>query len=594
MGKEIRKKAEKYQLRPILQAIFMFTWVTLLKDSASYQMVYILSMAAGMFCLCDNYRSQPRISKGTKFWIVLLSAGFTLSVLLANYSLCSSVYSNPKTTLANIFCGVMGGYFVAYHILVCMVHRLPLSLGDQQGERKKPVPVFLAAMGIIAAVDLMFLFFYAYPGWATIDSINTMQQIIEGSYHNTMPFWHTMTVELFYHIGMAVFHDVNSAMALFLVFQILFMAAGFAYAVTTMYQIGIPRKLVFASFLIYALAIYNVEYSVTHWKDVLFGGAALVLVTALYRILKQVGKNQKLNYVNFAIGALGLSLWRTNGLAVFAITTVLLFFLVRKHFKKLVWLACGITLFSWLLTNPLLSALNVEGTDMVEALSIPLQQIARVITFDESTFTEEEQYLLEEAFDLDIVKEKYKPYLSNPIKFEALRRENLSFLKENFGRYVKLWIQLGMRYPKQYLKAWVDQTVGFWHGGYEYWIYAEVVVENPYGLVYTEQDNPISTLFSMYKSMCENVVIFRPLVCIGLHVWILACCIFLNLIRKRKEELIVTLPIAIIIVGLWIGTPVHAEFRYAYPLFTTYPLLMGTSFFESGNYNKQSGSEGGA
>lgn len=444
----------------------------------------------------------------------------------------------------------------------------------------------MIAFVAIAAIDLLYLFCEAYPGTMTVDSFNTMQQIIEGPYHNTMPYWHTMTVEFFYRIGMALFHDINAAMALYVIFQILFMAAGFAYALTTLYQIGIPQELICVAFLIYALAPYHVRYSVTHWKDVLFGGAALVLVTAMYRILKHIGKNSKWNYINFAIGALCLSVWRTNGWYVFALTTLILVILFRKYSRSLIWLACGISVLGWILIGPVLTALQVEKTDMIEALSIPLQQIALVISDGESTFTPEEESLLKEAFDFDIAEAKYDPYISNSIKLEALRRENLPFMTENLGRYVKLWVQLGLRYPSLYLRAWIEQTKGYWNGGYEYWIYASGVTDNSYGIYKMGGDNIISTCFRKVTTVFENLVIFRPVVSIGLHVWILVCCFCVNLIQRRKEELMLTVPILIIIVGLWIGTPVYSEFRYAYPLFTTYPFLMGVTFFESGGRRK--------
>lgn len=45
-----------------------------------------------------------------------------------------------------------------------------------------------------------------------------------------------------------------------------------------------------------------------------------------------------------------------------------------------------------------------------------------------------------------------------------------------------------------------------------------------------------------------------------------------NFLKKRKEALL-GLPVLVLLIGLWLGTPVYAEFRYAYPLFLTMPLI---------------------
>ena len=40
------------------------------------------------------------------------------------------------------------------------------------------------------------------------------------------------------------------------------------------------------------------------------------------------------------------------------------------------------------------------------------------------------------------------------------------------------------------------------------------------------------------------------------------------------------MPALVLTVGLWLGTPVFAEFRYAYPMVLTSPLVLLTTMFE--------------
>ena len=73
--------------------------------------------------------------------------------------------------------------------------------------------------------------------------------------------------------------------------------------------------------------------------------------------------------------------------------------------------------------------------------------------------------------------------------------------------------------------------------------------------------------------------ILQCLVSIGLHVWTLAACAIVNGLKKREEGLM-TVPILVLIAGLWLGTPVFAEFRYAYPMILTMPVILAATVFE--------------
>ena len=39
------------------------------------------------------------------------------------------------------------------------------------------------------------------------------------------------------------------------------------------------------------------------------------------------------------------------------------------------------------------------------------------------------------------------------------------------------------------------------------------------------------------------------------------------------------LAVAVLLAGLWVGTPVFCEFRYAYPLILSLPLILGVSWY---------------
>ena len=559
----------------IISFLLAFAWLTALSPLSAtdtYYSVYLLCGLAGMLCMWEQFRNPRECPKGHKKWLLGFSALFSLAVVLGNYELFE-----PLSVLENLLDWVLclaGGVCVGYPIVLWMDTRIPRQ--TRISRREHPGRVFWGTFLAVAAVDLAYLFFARYPGVLTTDSLTTLQQMLgDEAYNNMMPFWHTMTVKVFVELGLLIFGDINAAVALFHCAQILFLAACFGYAVKTMYEIGLPRWALAAVFLLFAVQPYNIAYSVTLWKDIPFAGAVLLFITALYRILKSVGTK---NYGPLILGAAGMSLWRTNGLLAFGITFLVLALLLRKSQPRLLKVMLGVLVACWFLMYPFLTLLGIGQTHFVEVLSIPLQQIARVIT-QGRTLTPEQTDLLGQILILDRVAQVYDPLTVDPIKYEAFRYDGQEYFLNHLWEYGKLYLQLGLQYPADYLKAWIDETKGYWNGGYFYWIYTQGIHENVYGLVASYGSNPVASLYAALFRYVEKLEILQPFTSIGLQVWAIVSCTLVNALKKRKE-LVLGIPLIVLAAGLWIGTPVYAEFRYAYPFFLAAPFLIAVTVWE--------------
>lgn len=561
-----------------IQGFFLYCWLVNLQGTDSYYSVYLLVAAVACFAMQQNYQKKVAATYKTLVAIWLLSLGFAAAIVLANYSLFE-----PWTALQSLFeagCTLLGGWIAFYHILFYMVSILPLKIAGRNCSHS--TIVFLGSFVFFAGIFLIHLYLRIYPGILTRDSVTTIEQILECNYNNTMPFWHTMTVQVFFNLGMTLFGEINGAIALFHSVQCLFLAACFSYGIVTLYQIGIPFALIGVVMIGYGVMPYHIVYSVTLWKDVIFGAAALLMVTALVRIIQNIGKYYALNTVIFSIASMGLCLWRTNGMLAFGMLLVVMALTVRKKYKKLLFLMVIILLICWLLSDPMLAVLNIPGTDFVEALAIPFQQVSRVVASD-LPLTEKESQMLNDVFLLDLVPEKYDPSTVDPIKFEALR--SAEPLKQNPLGYAGLWLKLGLKYPGVYLAAWVEETKGYWNGGYEFWIYTYNMSPNSIGIVSCPGENLISSLFKAGFRYLEKLKVLQPLYSIGLAVWITVICCFVN-VQKRRDEFLLSLPGIVIVIGLLIGTPVFAEFRYAYPIFTTVPVILCCTLFTTEERNQ--------
>ena len=572
----LMKQLHWNKLSVIFQALLIYTWLTVLSPLSvtdTYYSVYLLCGALGLMCLYDNYKSR-RCCDSKKQWILWLFSGwFSLAVVLANFALFE-----PLSVLQNLFdglCCFAGGLCVGKAVLTYLLDRLPFAIGYP--DRNLAGRVFLLVFGIITLIDLMYLFFGIYPGILTTDSVTTIRQLMgDEAYNNTMPFWHTLTVQPFVKLGLAVFGNMNAAVACFHVAQILFMAGCFAFVIMTLYQIGAPLWFVVGAFCVYAFQPHNIVYAVTLWKDIPFAGATALFITSLYRLLKDVG-NKKENYAVFLLGALGFSLWRTNGWYAFLVTVMVMVFLLGRKNKRLLILMTAVLMLCWVLLNPVLALLGVSETNLVEAFAVPMQQVARVI-WEGRELTPEEAGLLGEIFWLDKIPQLYDPLTVDPIKFETFRYDQVEHIRANAGEYLGLYLSLGLKYPGDYLKAWIEETKGYWNGGYFFWIYTLQMGSNPYGIETAVEPNLIGRLFAAMFRYLEKPAFLQILTSIGLHVWALVSCTLVNILKK-KEEFLLSIPLLVLIFGLWLGTPVYSEFRYAYPMFVSMPLILAVTLF---------------
>ena len=566
---------------PVIQIVFILVWLSNLAATDSYFSVYVILAFLSFYLILRRKENCVSVDGWKKAGLILLSSVFSFAVLLANYPLFTTLgdpalIGRSTSILMNLINSLLtfaGGICAAYPILnaAFFVFPLPGNGCPQKVKWVTPLLVFLS----IVCINLIHLFLVEYPGNLTEDTFTQISEMISGSYSNFNTFWHTLILQGIFSVGYSLFGNLNAAVALFCVLQTIVLAFAFTYTLMTMHQYGVPRAALVAVYLIYGVLPYNMALSITIWKDVLFAAGCLLTLTAWMRIQKRLSLHTVFDYLVFVFGSLVVLLARTNGWIIYCATFVIVGFFIRRN-RKLLALMGSFAVLGWFLLNPALSMLGVPGGDLAESLSIPIQQVSRVVA-DGCELTAEEETLLSHVVDLEEVPQLYTNWISDPMKVE-LRSKDYSYFQEHFEEYVQLWIRLGLKHPWEYVKAWVDQTKGYWNGGYDYAMYSETVTDNPYGVEKTGGGNIIASLFRLYFGLSRHLIFFEPLHSIGLHIWLLILCFLVNGVKKR-EVWMLCVPLLILVVGLWLGTPVYSCFRYAYPIFVCLPLLLTTTLF---------------
>lgn len=572
----------------MIQAIAILYWLLFLQNSDSYYVPYLLIGICSSIALYSNKTKRQVFHRDwEQITIIICSSVFSLMICAANYALFMNLNLPDRAgkifialyKAFTIFAVLFGGFSAFWNLLNCLVEHF-------KGFYWKKIPnkqgggIYVLSILLISTINLFFLFMCKYPGNITPDSLKSIGQSLSNSYSNKHPFYFTMIVKFFQVLGLKLTNNINISVVLFSVFQVVFMAACFSFIILTLYQMQISKKIIVGCLLFYTMMPYHIMYSFTMWKDVMFGGFVLLYITATFRILKNVGNYKNVDKIVLLIGGIGTCLFRSNGWFVFLLTVLCAIVLFGKTRKRMCALLATILIITFILKHPILSYLNVSQPDTIESLSVPAQQIARVVV-DHNDLSEEQRELLGKIVNVEAISETYLPYISDPIKNLVRISKNQDYLEEHKAAYLKLYFALGLSHLDTYLYAWIDLTKGFWNGGYAYGIWSGSVRENDFGVERIVHSEKIRIALEEYLWLYPNVPVLQIFVCIGFFVWLVIGFGILCILRKDKEGFFVIIPVLSIVLSLMVATPVYAEFRYAYAVFCCVPFLLFAVFYKS-------------
>lgn len=422
-------------------------------------------------------------------------------------------------------------------------------------------------------------FLVLFPGVLTPDSISQFDSVINGfnivSDHH--PVLHTVFVGVIYKLGYLVFNNVNLAVAAVSFVQMIIMASIFSYFIKFLNDKHLPKYILIGMVLYFSLSPLHAYYSVTMWKDVLFGGFVLLFIITLIQIDDNYSLNLKL-YLKFIIVSLLMLLFRNNAIYMYII--ILPF--VCYHFKNIIRsiAVAFIIVFSvfFVVKGPIFNKFGISKSSSSEYIAMPLQQIGRIV-YKGISLDEYEYKMVNNLIPVSVLKDVYNPMNVDSIKFNE--NYNSSYFDNNKVEYLKLWISLVIKHPSISVEAYLNSTLGYWYSNVNYWATSSVISENNLGIY----RNSIG--FDFMKSYLDEVV-SREIPVISLQ-WSIGLCFimiflssFIIILRKQYNKLYYYFPIFGIWLTMMIASPVFAEFRYIYAAYTCLPLLLLIPFITVG------------
>lgn len=556
-----------YQYNFIFEILFIYLWGCLLLNTDSYYTVYLLYAICGAGAVYFNkFVYHAKVIDAGKS-IIITGILFSLSIIISNYPL---FYLGLKGIGKQLVCGI-GGFLIFVNLMTSISCYIEKRKPDSECCRLTSMRVFILCFLFITMIYGGYLISCGYPGNLDTDSFNYMNQIIKGNYSNHHPIGYTLIIKFWLTIGLRIWGDINKAVFLYSIFQVIVMVGIYSFIVATLY-VRAGKKFAVSVLVWYAIMPFHIANSTTMWKDILFAGAVALFICALHRVLHHIG-SLKYNILALTIGSYGFCLLRHNGWIAFCFTFAAFMVLYRKKFLRIKIILFIVICTSFFTNQTIIRLLKVEPAAIVDSLSIPAQQISRVIA-DGNEITKQQEAMLSNIMDVNKIKEIYLPYVSDPIKGEVYRFNNQEYIKNNCFDFLKLYIGIGIKYPAEYVKAWTDMTKGYWNGGYSYFKWINYVKENDLGIKRKVLISDADMAFEKWFSAMAKDNIFQPLISIGFHMWIVIALLALYLKRRNWNGFMLTVPIIAVFATLCIATPLDSEFRYIYSLFTSLPLIL--------------------
>jgi hypothetical protein len=270
---------------------------------------------------------------------------------------------------------------------------------------------------------------------------------------------------------------------------------------------------------------------------------------------------------------------RGNGWYAFLATLPFIVIIFRNNLKLIIPVHVIILLVVLFIKYPLMEIYEIAQPDYAESISIPVQQIARVITNGEQLSDSEYEYV-SQIMDIEQVPLVYQADVSDNIK-NLIRQTGLEYLENNKSEFFKVWFSIGLKHPKAYFAAYVDQTVGFWYPD----VASEVglsdgIFDNPLGLSWQPviSGSFLVKLKEIVFKLPDLIPMYGLLWSMGFLFWVVLIIAAICIRSGEPENTVILLPFIFLTLTLCIATPVANEFRYAYPVFYALPLLLMTPF----------------
>jgi len=560
--------------------------------------------------LYENYQKLPKEMQKRRFCF-----SYSFSFLLS----LSFLLGYQMRVIGNTLPGVKGKLFIIFMSAGVAVAFLPLVNlwfvfleNWQERTVKEPLSQINGRKTFLISWLIIFVcwipvFLAYYPAIMSYDFHRQSQEAYVGFewFNDHHPLLHTLLIRIFFLLGDAI-GSYEVGMALFSLFQMAILSGVLAYSCNVVGRMTGKRWPVKGMVLLYGLLPIHPVLALSTTKDILFTAFFLLLVLLLWEQQRfwensdtGTGKTKgKLVLLWIAIVVSGVlaMLFRNN--AVYAFTIFAIFYIVfwGKGQRIYIGLLCLVIVAGGIGGRTGLRVVMDAGQgSQMEMYSVFVQQMGRVGQRHGDKLTEEEWGLID-YYVPDETWDDYNPPLSDTIKAYITVTSYQSW-KDDIPGMLRDWMKIGLRYPNEYLDAFLALTSGYWF--LDDVSHAEVLgygEDSNLGLLYTfnashsddfhgiESRSYFPALLSLYAKIVNGncyygwpvlSLLFKP----AFYTWLMILAFVSYLYLKKPKRMYLGLLIVLYLLTLFLGPVVNM--RYAYPVMVTIPVLLAYIFAEA-------------
>lgn len=454
---------------------------------------------------------------------------------------------------------------------------------DKVGDRK----LFLLVWAFIF-LSWLPAYLILYPGVLSYDMISQVGSALGEITSNHHPVLHTWLIRIFMRLGDALFSGYESGIGLLSLIQMLILSYALARLVFLLKKKKVPILIVMLTALLSAFWFMNACLSVTMIKDSLHAAFLVLFACHFTEIATNPSEysRRKQNLFILPVISFFMCAFRNNGIHIYIFCFAALLILRIPQIKKAkayIALTAAILLPAVMFkiyTGPVFTALGIAQGEVREALSVPIQQLQRVAIMKADELTSEQteritHYITDLSW-MDWQPERYDPFWADSAKS--------CFISSNYNddpiAFWKFYLQIGKQFSKEYVAAFLSNTLGYWYPGYYGFSY--VMYENYPPEKFAEPlerksiwDSQI--LKNYYESVCgsdfwRKTPVLRLFFVPGFTLWFLLYA--LALAWKKRGFFTEVLPLFLPLIaqyGIMILSPM-SSFRYAWPFYLMLPL----------------------
>lgn len=432
-------------------------------------------------------------------------------------------------------------------------------------------------------------FLAVYPGIYSYDAGPQVWQIFAHtglSAHH--PVVHTLLLDGCFYIGHGITGDYNTGLLLYTLIQNIFMAACFAYAINKMKSYNVSPIIQCIAFIFFAFSPINQIWVMMTTKDIIFAGLFLILLVDTIEcvVRKENFFATKGQLVKYCIVSICMCLFRNQGIYILVLLFPFMLFIMKKYRKKTIVMFLVPIIFVKIFTGPFSDMLHIQPANPREALSVPIQQLARAIVLSPDTVTEKEKKIVYKYIPESYVR-TYNPVTSDTVK-EGF---NKKMFEKDSKSFFKVWLSVGLKNKKIYIDSFLFGSYGYFYMDESpYWmkfiLFDGAWMEPEQNILNIERNSKLPAYEEYlrnvsYELIQDKVPVVSTVLNEAFPFWLMMVVASVLLYRRQYERLVPLLLIA----GFW-GTTLLGPLiaiRYAYPIIVCVPTMFSMICMEYKN-----------